>query len=65
MRTKVPSDSPRGSRRCLVIRSGVGILKRAEGASFGVALNNKGEVALTVSIDGGADTLVLLTPAGP
>jgi hypothetical protein len=37
----------------------------AEGGSFGVALNNKGEVALTVSINGGADTLVLLTPAGP
>jgi hypothetical protein len=35
------------------------------GDSFGVGLNAKGQVALTVQIDGGADTIVLLTPAAP
>jgi hypothetical protein len=35
------------------------------GGSFGVGLNNKGQVALTVRIDGGVDTMVLLTPGSP
>jgi hypothetical protein len=35
------------------------------GGSTGVGLNNKGQVALTVTIDGGVPTVVLLTPAAP
>jgi hypothetical protein len=35
------------------------------GTSFGVGLNNMGQLALTVGIEGEADTLALLTPRGP
>jgi hypothetical protein len=31
----------------------------------GIGLNNKGQVALTVSVAGRRDTLVVLTPAAP
>ena len=33
--------------------------------SGGIALNNKGQVALNVRIDGGPDTTVVLTPTAP
>jgi hypothetical protein len=32
------------------------------GASFGIGLNSKGQVAVTLGINGGVDTLALLTP---
>jgi hypothetical protein len=31
----------------------------------GIAFNNKGQIALIVRIDGGLDTLVLLSPTTP
>jgi len=34
------------------------------GGSFGVGLNSRGQLSMTVSIEGGPDTLVVLTPAG-
>jgi hypothetical protein len=33
--------------------------------STGISLNNRGQVAMTVKIAGGPDTVVLLTPTGP
>jgi hypothetical protein len=33
------------------------------GASFGIALNNRGQVALPVQLDGSANAVLLLTPA--
>ena len=36
--------------------------RQGRGGSFGVALNNKGQVALTVRFDNGPKTVVLLTP---
>jgi hypothetical protein len=42
--------------------TGVG---RGAGRSFGIGLNSKGQVALTVNIAGGPDTIVLLTPTAP
>lgn len=38
---------------------------QGHGRSIGVGLNNRGQVALTVQIAGGPDTLVVLTPAAP
>jgi hypothetical protein len=35
------------------------------GSGGGVALNGQGQVALTVQINGGPDTVVLLTPIKP
>jgi hypothetical protein len=35
------------------------------GASDGVALNSRGQIAVTVGIEGGADTLVLISPTAP
>jgi hypothetical protein len=35
------------------------------GASMGVGLNSKGQIALTIDYVKGAETIVLLTPAGP
>jgi hypothetical protein len=35
------------------------------GKSQGVALNGKGQVAVTLRLAGGAETVVLLTPAAP
>jgi hypothetical protein len=33
--------------------------------SPGIGLNNKGQVAVAVEVEGGPDTIVLLTPAAP
>ncbi len=35
------------------------------GSSFGIGLNSKGQVAMTVRVNDGADTVVLLTPIAP
>jgi hypothetical protein len=35
------------------------------GHSPGISLNNKGQVAVAVEVEGGPDTIVLLTPAAP
>jgi hypothetical protein len=46
--------------------TGIGTIRNvgvwADSASFGIGLNYKGQIALTVQIDGDEDTLVLLTP---
>lgn len=41
-----------------------GDITGSQGA-IGLALNSKGQVALAAKLDGGVDTLVLLTPGGP
>jgi len=35
------------------------------GGSQGLAVNSKGQIATVVSIDGGPDTVILLTPTSP
>jgi hypothetical protein len=53
----------------LILKSGMttdlGQITNVGGAGYGVALNTQGQVALTVRINGGRYTLVLLTPTGP
>jgi hypothetical protein len=56
----------------LIVRSGtmtnlgrVAHVGEAAGRSWGVGLNQRGEVALSLRVEGGADRLVLLRPAVP
>lgn len=66
-----------GGKLALILKSGttteLGKITRVGGTptqqglmgSHGIALNSRGQVAVSVQIDNGPDTLVLLTPAAP